>query len=531
MKAYSGRIIKRFKVLEEQYEYLRSLAANLNEETFRFLVHVVASTLLKLREEPEDRYSPICIELIRGKFGRNVSWRSLRERRIIDVKGYSRELARSRKFKLTERVIDELLHIAQRYSFEEPLTVKRVNLMTGKPTRLKLKNVLRDDNRNEEPTTYINAVEEIRRNGSFFNYRAVAAVTNRKREKADKLLAEKGPDSDEYLLAHRQWQNDYYCFLSVLFQNPVQVTDSIWRYEPAYRPAKSGRAQQIGGGFQSASVEVKAAAVEGLDNFYNYDLEASQPNALRLQFQIAGRNTDWLNHYLSIPNYKEVYAAKAELSKETWKTCVIALIMGATMPKEAKRPNNRGRKNSVLEALWKEAEGDLTKLKELLARFTEVVQPLVDELELWHTWLIEEYIPNTTKFSKRGAYIVNDVGKRLYLNTLPQSKKMLWKKKAKVVAFILQGTEANFIHRLTTLGPKYGYRVIGNEHDGVLCLEQIPEEAVSEVVELTGFRYAKLVVKPFKTTSYQSYETQDSPGKPFPVYAGDAVATQPAASW
>jgi len=93
---------------------------------------------------------------------------------------------------------------------------------------------------------------------------------------------------------------------------------------------------------------------------------------------------------------------------------------------------------------------------------------------------------------------MNDVGKRLYLDTLPDAESKLWQKKAMVAAFLLQGTEHAYIHTLTMLGPKYGFRVIANEHDGVISLGWIPAEAQAEAAELSGFADAKLVIKPFQ---------------------------------
>jgi hypothetical protein len=243
MGDYKGKVIKKFRVLAEQYQYLRSLAADCNESTYQFLAHIAASTLLKLGEESEERYSPLYCKLIRDNFGRNVAWRQLRQRGIIEVKGYCQELGLSRKFKLADWVIADLLEIAYSYPFDEHLDMELVNLMTGRPTNSRHRSSLSDDNGNQQPEVYAEAIKEIRRNGGYFNYRAVVAVLNSKREKMERLFAEKGAEDEAYLKAQRQWQNDYYCFLSVLYQNPAPVGDDIWRYEPAYQPAKSGRAQ------------------------------------------------------------------------------------------------------------------------------------------------------------------------------------------------------------------------------------------------------------------------------------------------
>jgi hypothetical protein len=492
-RSYKGRIIERYKVLPEQYEYLRSLVSDLNEQTYKFLAHVTASSLLKLVEEPDEQYSPVYSVLIRDKIGRNVDWRELRRRKLIKVLRYFEELGLSRRYKITEQLRDELLEIANNYSFEQHRKAVKVNLMTGKPIRARMKNVLSDESRNEEPKLYVDAVKEISRNGSYFNYRAVAAVINGRREKMEELREAQGLDGKDYKKAKRQWQNDYYCFLSVLYQGARPWTGEIWRYEPAYRPASTGRAQQIGGGFQSASKEMKAAAIEGLEDPYNYDLKDSQLYALRLLLEPAGCGTAWIDEYLSTPDNKRVYAARTGLTEDTWKNCLIALVMGAGIPKGAGGPVKGRREGSILKKLREESGGDPEEVARLLTSFKKIVQPLADELRAWHTWLINEYVPNNTKRSKRGDYIKNEAGKRLYLQELP---KALWEKKAKVAAFRLQGIESAYIHNLTILGPQYGYRVIANEHDGVISLGLIPEEAMKKAAEKSGFTNAKLVIKP-----------------------------------
>jgi hypothetical protein len=512
MDKYKGRIIKKFRVLREQYQYLRGLADGLNEQTYQFLAHVAASTLLRLKEESEERYSPIYCKLIRREFGKAVNWRELQLRGIIDIKPYCKERGQSRKYKLSEAVIAELLAVAHNYSFDQHVNARLVNLMTGKLSSSRHKNVLYDQHGNEEPSLYVDAMREIAGNGSYFNFRAVAAVIQLRRaemedleEAAEEILRSCGGDLQDrayqvackrYLKAQRQWQNDYYCFISVLHQNPVHVGGGIWRYEAAYKPASSGRAQQIGGGFQSASSTVKAAAVEGLENCHNYDLEASQLNVLRIQLCKAGISTAWLDKYLSTDQCKEVYAGRAGVSEKTWKTCLIALVMGAQLPSKPNRPTRMGNKRIILKTLWEEAEGDLAVLAIKLEGFTNEVQTLLGELDSWHDWLIAKFVPENAKFSKSGSYIENDMGKRLYLSEPSNGRYTSRKKKARIAAFLLQGTESAYIHRLTTLGPKYGFRIIANEHDGVISLGEIPREAQQETAELSGFTEAKLVIKP-----------------------------------
>jgi hypothetical protein len=498
---YKGYIITNFKVLQEQYDYLRSLLTGFNEHTFGFVAHVTASTLLKTSKEPEERFSPIYCNLIRDEFGK-VPFEELEAGGIIEVNHhYSKAKKETKKYKLSDKHIDALLEIAATYySFEELRTAEKVNLMTGNLTRAKYKSRYYDRNRNEESKTYVRSIKLVCRNGSIFNRPDVEAAINALRSEMERLKAVWEATQDErseedYQKAKRQWQNDYYCYYAVLCQNPEQITETLWRYKPAYRPAKTGRAQEVGGGFQSASWNVKCAARKGVEDCYNYDLEASQPNALRLWFRLACRDTSWLDAYIQTENRKAIYAARAGLSEETWKRCFIALLMGATLPRKARAPKMRER-NSIIKALWKDSNGDITVMRKLHSGFTELVRPLHNELKQWHEWLDTDFITRTVKYSRgRRAYIPNDVDKRLYLDELPSHEGLRWKRRAEIAAFVLQGTESSYIHRLTTLGPRYKFKVIANEHDGVISIGEIPAEAMEEAAKLSGFLDAVLSIK------------------------------------
>jgi hypothetical protein len=260
----------------------------------------------------------------------------------------------------------------------------------------------------------------------------------------------------------------------------------------------------IGGCLQSASRLFKRAAVCGLRDCYNYDLEASQPNALRLQLSIAGvaqRTKKWLDEYLSTLNYKTVYSKAAGLSVDGWKTLTMSLIFGAkfpdkaTVPIKVQFPDRKGIKESCINQLfWVEAGENLERAVELHSKSFEIIRPLIEGLREWHDWLLDVYVPSTKKVAPRNGreYIVNDVGKRLYLESLPKKRH---KAAARIAAFLLQGAESAFIHRLTTLGPKHRFKVIHN----VLTFGEVPKAAVKEAAETSGFtQYANLIVKPYE---------------------------------
>ena len=69
--------------------------------------------------------------------------------------------------------------------------------------------------------------------------------------------------------------------------------------------------------------------------------------------------------------------------------------------------------------------------------------------------------------------------------------------KRKLAAFFLQGVEAGYIHWITILSKDFGYEVLSNQHDGVVVLGEIPEEAMQIAKQRSGLKYAELVEKPF----------------------------------
>jgi hypothetical protein len=70
-----------------------------------------------------------------------------------------------------------------------------------------------------------------------------------------------------------------------------------------------------------------------------------------------------------------------------------------------------------------------------------------------------------------------------------------WKLKAMLSAFILQGIESAFIHALTIESLRYSYKVVANEHDGLIVIGEIPHEAVEKAALTSGLKYCVLEEK------------------------------------
>jgi hypothetical protein len=124
--------------------------------------------------------------------------------------------------------------------------------------------------------------------------------------------------------------------------------------------------------------------------------------------------------------------------------------------------------------------------------------PMVEQIDQWTEWRLTEY----WETHSRSGGSTEEGGLRTVIDNpcgLPFSREDYSEadRKKKFAASFLQGGEAAFIHHLTLLSPEYGYEPIGNEHDGLITLGEIPSEAVEEARRRSKFWDAEIVEKPF----------------------------------
>jgi hypothetical protein len=523
-----GYIIQKYRVIRQVHEYLRELTDGLNEQTYQLFAHILVCTLLKWREgDISELFLPIASKLIRKKIGRNTEWRDLHDRGLITIRPFCKEQHKARRYRAQAWVIDAICEVTAKLSYYEQHVAEKVNLMTGEPypfgklieSRLTYDN----DSRNRLPKDYRANMKELGRNWRVFNWAECERVIRKQREKMDRLEAEleqvqsvliEWPDrklykeiEKEWLKAKRQWQNNHLCFLAVLNRQPQQLTKDFWQYHPRYNYSKFGRTYEEHGGFQSASKELRQASIKGLENVYeqivyNNDLKACHLNALRLLCKRWGLDKTWLDAKLSDEHFREDIAERLGLPVSAVKKVLNALVNGAPVPKRVTMPpsspkhGKKFRENSIQKMLREAVGHDKARIKVVLNKLTAELQPLIDILESFHVWIETKFIPSTKNYTKPSAtdrtiheYIRNEYGFIYYLDELPQREN---DRRSQLAAFFFQGIEARFVAILTCLGPKYGYRVIANEHDGVLSVGWIPDKAIDEAIQETGFEYAAL---------------------------------------
>jgi len=122
--------------------------------------------------------------------------------------------------------------------------------------------------------------------------------------------------------------------------------------------------------------------------------------------------------------------------------------------------------------------------KEIHNKFVEVATPFIKARDDWFN--VVKGIVAEKKFIRKGTSYVKNKLDKITSNL---------NKTSFLSAFLLQGIEARFIFTLIDLSSKYGYQVLGNEHDGLVTMGMIPQLAIEEAKELTGLNKLELIDK------------------------------------
>jgi hypothetical protein len=275
------------------------------------------------------------------------------------------------------------------------------------------------------------------------------------------------------------YDNDRLCAQTIFAG--MKHSDGGATYIPSYAPQAAGRIGENGGGIQSCTKAMKVAAFSGIDHF-NYDLRSSHAYVLLQELKLAGLDGSWVEEHLG-PGVFEERARRVGLSKKDYKKCFFSTINGASH-------------------VWKTGEDEPGPIQQLLldqfedvekakAKFAEVVkelEPLKKVVGQWHRWLLSPECPHRRK-TQREDYILNAAGQWLDLSEEELEQKLN--------AHILQGQEAAFIHHLTILSKDYDFVPVSNQHDGLITVGTVPEEAKVEAGKLSGFEQPFLEIKPF----------------------------------
>lgn len=496
-KSKSKSYIKgHYKVLESQYDYVAELLKDNKKDTFTFVCHIISCQIFSYAgdgTDGRDGYVPIPY-VAREVFCKEAEIQDLVnkgiiERLIIDEETgytYSIEFGICTSYRMTDKVIDKYIEL-ENISAVKYLKAPKVNLFTGKRCRSISKTKLVDENKNKQPKLIVEALTNITE--CLFE---LAPVEEHIQKLRGDLLATEviyGKDTAEHKKARGLFYNDNGCLKNALNQNAEEVLPGFYSFTPDYSIAYTGRIHTF---MQNASRKMKEAAFKNVKNLKNYDLRSSQAIGLIQQFQSANLDPTWLENYKDDKQAKYKYAELIGISVDTWKRCLCALLMGGYVPTKGTEKT----KADIFHYLIEEAEGDFVKAQELLNKFSEIVEPLNIELKKWHEWLLDTYVKKLGNYSAGKLYLSNPTGKTICIDDLPRGKD-LWQRKAKIAAFVLQGQEAAFIHNLTILSLNYDYKVLQNEHDGLITVGEVPKQAIQLAASRAGMDFAELEEKSF----------------------------------
>ncbi|MDB9374061.1 hypothetical protein [Nodularia sphaerocarpa] len=511
-------IIKTYRSPESVKNYLDTLLKDFTKADYQFFVHVYNSTLVSFIQK-EDGWSPISAKLIREHWGKTkIQLEKLQNAGLLEIKvldeieladgefleqTYSRKDGLCRCYRTPLEIMEEIENHSPNSS-EEYTTCQYYNLMKGEKMNTQVRCPKNNENRKPHPKLILEAMNTI--NKCVVNLSALEAHV-------DKLDEESfwGTDKD-----YRAFVVDRSC-LRQIRENHTPLENGLAEYQVMFKdPQMSGRLTELGSGMQGCSREMKKQGFSGIPGIKNYDLKSSQVYGLIQWFERANIDTSWLHEYLS--QDKQIYADKVGISKDRWKQCFMALIMGGHLQKTVARKNFevvkvvkniRGQlieqedypNVAVIRALCQEAKGDADLALSYYQKFAKVVAPLKICIDAWQEWLLTDYFKYESFYGHGKQLVVNKTGKTFNLTEYQTKgdwdKKKINELKRRISAFFLQGTEAAYIHHLTVISEHFGYRVLSNQHDGLVTIGEIPQEAMDIAKRNSGLKYAYLEEKAF----------------------------------
>lgn len=511
-------IIRTYRVTDRVKKYiLDDLLKDYNLETKQFFSHVLFGTIHTIKREQEG-WVPVPATTIRKHWGTraDIQLSKLQEDKLIEIKvldvielsngeffeiTYSKQAGLCREFRVCLKVLDK---ISKYYpgNLNQYSSCKYFNLMTGKPMGNFRRHKLTNDTGHSIPILVKNSILSIER--CIVNKFNIEKFLYEKKNEIETInLWNPGDPRLQKLM--RQYYHNQGCIDKVFCMSSggKKLDNGLMEYYPSYEMQYSGRITEMGGGLQSASRELKKAAFSNIPNLYNYDLKSSQVYGLIQWFEIANLECEWLVEYLK--RNKKEYADYVEVSVDCWKSLFLSLIMAAHLPhpdkvkKYIELNQFEESTDSLLRYISNEADS-IEDAIEKYTRFYRIVFPLKIELDKWHNWLLNSYVPLSSVMVKGKQYISNKTGATFCLSDYKKADgkwKNILELKRRIAPFFLQGNEAAFIHHLTWVSEHYFYKILNNQHDGVVSLGKIPQEAIDYAREASGLKYAQLELKEF----------------------------------
>lgn len=458
----SPPLFRGYLVSTTQYLFLKSATSNLSRPDYKLFCHLFVSTVAHYRqlEENGKGWIPITARFIQSTFY-NADPERLHD--LIDIDRRYTKGKRPRRYRLKPWILDGYVNA----SLADDATDRRlVNIVTGKPPPERQAEAPTEPTQGPPHDSGIPPLVQAamaRLRVCYFDRPAV--FEHLKRLRADYEHTPTDRNRFRYL-------NDWFIMDAIdkIAQPASPDTPHLYRFAPRYVMQATGR---IGTPLQSASRAMKAATYGSLEGVFNYDLSSSQMALCLREFERHGIACPWLDEYLHGPDKRDELARRVGVTAATWKECLYTVLMTGHIP-----TNTAWQGSPVVEALAEEI-AEPSHLAAALARLRETLKPLARCLKQWHRIVASE--------AERAGSVTNLLG----------IARRDFDKTSGMVAHLLQGTEAYFIHTLTLLADAHGFEPIGNEHDGLITLGPIPPAAIREAQDVTGLHCLDLREKPF----------------------------------
>jgi len=280
--------------------------------------------------------------------------------------------------------------------------------------------------------------------------------------------------------------------LETIERQTTDEEDGVSRLKNAYEMTFGGRIIFKDGGPQGMLGAVKARAYD-IEGLRNYDIKSCHTSGLRQvadKLEDVGVDVD-ISAWEEYPG-KDVIVEQTGLPRTLVKITEHGIKYGAYLPVSIAQAQAVFAWTSIdanqlqlVKAARKhadDADEALGKLHDAFGDMRRVIKEIAEAL-------LDEYYDATNK----GGYMHNACG----VPFNPRDYDEGHERKTKVMAWMLQGLEAAFVHSLTILSAESdGYDVVANEHDGLIVKGEIPEEAIEVARIMSGFHRAELVEKP-----------------------------------
>ena len=310
--------------------------------------------------------------------------------------------------------------------------------------------------------------------------------------------------------ARGRWLTAMLSFEAIKGQKPTPAeSGALWSYKAAYAPSTTGRITERLGGAQNFPRELKAASIEGVEDVRNYDGESMHDTMLQIDFATLGvdaLNAEGEDYFARFQSYegdvKQAAADYVGCTRETFKCIHHALKMQGAAQGPIPKNGKDGKAGWIVPDIFAYLQDDekVSGAKEALKRFRTLTEPLREALREWRK-KIEARAWGEASPNQHGEYWKNAVGMTFplheWLDPEAKGEKLTSKGRRKLAAHVLQGMEAYFIHTLAAiLKETEGVKVIANEHDGLITIGEIPQTAIDEAKQRTGYDGLKFKEKP-----------------------------------